>query len=215
VELLEAAVVGDHRVGVALDGQQLLGAGVVALELPALEVPQLVHRLRVATAAPGANALQACRLVGRHPDQVEAVGPLAQGLHFRRMANGVDHVVAVEGELPGDALGQGARPLGLAQPPPRLDHPVAGLLDALRPQLVPEHVRERKGVEAARFQEAHDLTLAGPVEPRNPDDHLAPGYPSQGTRPLAACGGCAYSSPELRDSWAGTWCPGSRPRASR
>ena len=89
---------------------------------------------------------------------------LAEHLDLGRVAHGVDHVIAVQGETVHQPLSQGARALGAAHGVAGLDHALASLFHSLALELFADHVRKRERVEAARLEKADDFALAGAVQ---------------------------------------------------
>src|SRR5262245_25419114 len=174
VQRLQAAVVADAQVGDLPHGEELLRRGVRARELLPLEAPQLRERARVAGARPLAHAREPRRLLRLDPEQAETSGAGAQRVDLRGVAHGVDRVVAVRGEAAREALGEGPGALRLAQLAPGRDHPLAGLLDSPRAELVADHVGERERVEGAGLEEADHLALARTVQARYAEDHAPP-----------------------------------------
>jgi hypothetical protein len=146
--------------------EQLLRGRVAAAELAALGPAQLRQR----SGSPGAraDAGEPSRLRRVDPDQPELLRRAAQHLDLARMADRVDHVVAVALQPGQQAPGQCAGALGAAQRVAHLDHALAALALPASRQLLADHVREREGGEAPRDQEVHRLTLARSVEAAMP-----------------------------------------------
>ena len=119
LQVFEAAIVRYRVVGQISHCQQLLRGGVLAAEFLTLEPTQLIQRDRITTAAPPNDPIQSNRLVRIDPDQSKMFGVRAQDLHFGRMADRIDHVVAIRHQIRGQPAGEAALPL------PRIDLPIA------------------------------------------------------------------------------------------
>ena len=137
----------------------------------ALEGGELVDRLRIPRTAAPLHAIEARLEGGIDPDQLEVLPTAPQDLDLDGMSHGVDRVVAVGVELGDELLRERPGPRAPPHLLPDLDHALPGLPESTRLQLVADGVREREGVEAARFEESDELSLARSVASGDSDDH--------------------------------------------